>query len=42
MRRAKQSELRRVTVGQTSGDIVEVLSGLTSDDRVITKGSLFS
>ena len=32
--RAKRIELRRVTVGQTSGNMVEVLSGLTSEDRV--------
>jgi membrane fusion protein, heavy metal efflux system len=37
----KAIELRRVTIGLTSGNMVEVLSGLTSDDRVITKGSLF-
>ena len=37
----KAIELRRVTVGHTSGNMVEVLSGLTSEDRVITKGSLF-
>ena len=37
----KAIELRRVTVGQTSGNMIEVLSGLTSEDRVITKGSLF-
>jgi cobalt-zinc-cadmium efflux system membrane fusion protein len=37
----KAIELRRVTVGPTSGNMIEVLSGLTSEDRVITKGSLF-
>lgn len=37
----KAIELRRVIIGQTSGNMVEVLSGLASDDRVITKGSLF-
>ena len=37
----KAIELRRVTIGLTSGNMVEVLSGLTSEDRVITKGSLF-
>jgi cobalt-zinc-cadmium efflux system membrane fusion protein len=37
----KAIELRRVTIGQTSGNMVEVLSGLTYEDSVITKGNLF-
>jgi membrane fusion protein, heavy metal efflux system len=37
----KGIELRRVKVGLTNGTMVEVLGGLASSDRVITKGSLF-
>jgi membrane fusion protein, heavy metal efflux system len=38
---SKAIELRQITVGQTSGNMVEVLEGLAPNDRVITKGSLF-
>lgn len=34
-------ELRRIKVGLTSGNMIQVLEGLTLGDRVITKGSLF-
>ena len=34
-------ELRRIKVGLTNGNMVEVLDGLAPSDRVITKGSLF-
>jgi membrane fusion protein, heavy metal efflux system len=34
-------ERRRIKVGLTSGNMVEVLEGLAPNDRVITKGSLF-
>jgi membrane fusion protein, heavy metal efflux system len=34
-------ELRRIKVGLTSGNMVEVMEGLSRGDRVITKGSLF-
>jgi len=37
----KAIELRRVKVGLTSGNMVEVTEGLAPGDRVITKGSLF-
>jgi membrane fusion protein, heavy metal efflux system len=37
----KGIELRRIKVGLTNGTMVEVLGGLASSDRVITKGSLF-
>src|SRR5262249_55448002 len=37
----KAIELRRIKVGLTNGNMVEVLDGLTPGDRVITKGSLF-
>jgi cobalt-zinc-cadmium efflux system membrane fusion protein len=37
----KAIELRRIKVGLTSGNMVEVLEGLAPHDRVITKGSLF-
>src|SRR5205823_4873401 len=34
-------ELRRIKVGLTSGNMIEVLEGLAPNARVITKGSLF-
>lgn len=34
-------ELRRIKVGLTNGNMVEVLHGLAPTDRVVTKGSLF-
>jgi cobalt-zinc-cadmium efflux system membrane fusion protein len=37
----KAIELRRVKVGLTSGNMVEVTDGLVASDRVVTKGSLF-
>jgi membrane fusion protein, heavy metal efflux system len=37
----KAIELRRIKVGLTSGNMVEVLKGLTPGDRVVSKGSLF-
>ncbi|HEY7665804.1 MAG TPA: efflux RND transporter periplasmic adaptor subunit [Xanthobacteraceae bacterium] len=37
----KGIELRRIKVGLTNGNMVEVLAGLARNDRVITKGSLF-
>lgn len=37
----KAIELRRIKVGLTSGNMVEVMEGLSRGDRVITKGSLF-
>jgi len=37
----KGIELRRIKVGLTNGTMVEVLGGLASSERVITKGSLF-
>jgi cobalt-zinc-cadmium efflux system membrane fusion protein len=37
----KAIELRRIKVGLTSGNMVEVTEGLAPGDRVITKGSLF-
>ena len=37
----KGIELRRIKVGLTNGNMVEVLDGLAPSDRVITKGSLF-
>lgn len=33
--------LRRITIGRESGDTVEVLSGLTAHDRVVTGGAIF-
>jgi membrane fusion protein, heavy metal efflux system len=37
----KMIELRRIKVGLTNGNMVEVLKGLAPGDRVVTKGSLF-
>ncbi len=37
----KAIELRRIKVGLTNGNMVEVLKGLAPGDRVVTKGSLF-
>jgi membrane fusion protein, heavy metal efflux system len=37
----KAIELRRIKVGLTNGNVVEVLKGLAPGDRVVTKGSLF-
>jgi cobalt-zinc-cadmium efflux system membrane fusion protein len=37
----KAIELRRIKVGLTNGNMVEVLKGLGPGDRVVTKGSLF-
>jgi membrane fusion protein, heavy metal efflux system len=37
----KAIELRRIKVGLTSGNMVEVLKGLAPGDRVVSKGSLF-
>jgi membrane fusion protein, heavy metal efflux system len=37
----KAIELRRIKVGLTNGNMVEVLKGLASGDRVVTKGTLF-
>jgi len=37
----KSIELRRVKVGLTNGNMVEVLEGLGPGVRVVTKGSLF-
>lgn len=31
--------LRRVTLGQSSGDAVEIMAGLSADDAVVTEGS---
>jgi membrane fusion protein, heavy metal efflux system len=33
--------LRRIKVGLTNGNMVEVVDGLAASDRVVTKGSLF-
>jgi membrane fusion protein, heavy metal efflux system len=38
---SKAIELRRIKVGLTSGNMVEVVDGLAAGDRVVTKGSLF-
>ena len=38
---SKAIELRRIKVGLTSGNMVEVIDGLAAGDRVVTKGSLF-
>jgi cobalt-zinc-cadmium efflux system membrane fusion protein len=37
----KAIELRRIKVGLTNGNMVEVVDGLAPSDRVVTKGSLF-
>jgi cobalt-zinc-cadmium efflux system membrane fusion protein len=37
----KSVELRRVKLGLTNGNAVQVLEGLAAGDRVVTKGSLF-
>jgi cobalt-zinc-cadmium efflux system membrane fusion protein len=37
----KGIELRRIKVGLSNGNMVEVTDGLAASDRVITKGSLF-
>jgi cobalt-zinc-cadmium efflux system membrane fusion protein len=37
----KAIELRRVKIGLTDGNVVEVADGLVPSDRVVTKGSLF-
>jgi cobalt-zinc-cadmium efflux system membrane fusion protein len=37
----KSIELRQVRLGRADGQVVEVLDGLKTGDRVITKGSLF-
>ena len=37
----KAIELRRIKVGLTSGNMVEVTDGLAKGERVVTKGSLF-
>jgi cobalt-zinc-cadmium efflux system membrane fusion protein len=37
----KSIELRRVRLGLTSGNVVQVLDGLRAGERVVTKGSLF-
>src|SRR5262249_61218574 len=37
----KAIELRRVKVGLTNGNMVEVTKGLAAGDRVVTKGTLF-
>jgi cobalt-zinc-cadmium efflux system membrane fusion protein len=37
----KAIELRRIKVGLTNGNMVEVVKGLGPGDRVVTKGSLF-
>ncbi len=37
----KAIELRRIKVGLTNGNMVEVVDGLAASDRVVTKGSLF-
>jgi cobalt-zinc-cadmium efflux system membrane fusion protein len=37
----KAIELRKIKVGLTSGNMVEVMDGLARGDRVVTKGSLF-
>jgi len=37
----KAIELRRIKVGLTNGNMVEVMEGLAPTDRVVTKGSLF-
>ncbi len=34
-------ELRRIRTGQTMGDMVQVLSGLSAGERVVTAGALF-
>jgi cobalt-zinc-cadmium efflux system membrane fusion protein len=34
-------ELRNIQTGQTQGEMVEVISGLSPGDRVVTSGSLF-
>ena len=36
--KAGVAEQRRVTVGETSGDQTEILSGLTEGERVVTTG----
>jgi cobalt-zinc-cadmium efflux system membrane fusion protein len=37
----KAIELRRIKLGLTNGNMVEVTEGLAPGDRVVTKGSLF-
>ena len=37
----KAIELRRIKLGLTNGNMVQVLHGLASGDRVITQGSIF-
>jgi cobalt-zinc-cadmium efflux system membrane fusion protein len=37
----KSIELRRVTLGLTNGNAVEVLDGVAAGERVVTRGSLF-
>ena len=37
----KSIELRKIKVGLTNGNMVEVMEGLAPGDRVVTKGSLF-
>jgi RND family efflux transporter MFP subunit len=38
--RGDQAEKRAIKVGATSGDTVEVVSGLSAGDQVITRGAL--
>jgi len=37
----KSIELRLIKVGLANGDLVEVKNGLTPDEKIVTKGSLF-
>ena len=34
-------QVRRVMLGEESGDLIRVINGLTADDQVITEGSFF-
>jgi cobalt-zinc-cadmium efflux system membrane fusion protein len=37
----KAIELRRIKIGQSNGNLIEVVEGLSPTDRIVTKGSLF-
>lgn len=39
VRRSRQFESREVTVAQASGDYLQVIAGLSSEDEVVTQGS---
>jgi len=39
VRGPRRFESREVTIGQASGDYIQVVAGLTSGDEVVTQGS---